>query len=141
MRLSGSRHDVRMLVASIVLITLALVAYTTGVWAEHRSGTLKWWHVIAFGVGLTCDASGTTVMAVTAVSGAPTHVDRNPLLEGVMATTGTLAIALMALHLGWAIVTMIRNNEATRRRFHQFSLVVWSIWLVPYVTGMLAAML
>jgi hypothetical protein len=40
MRLSGSRHDVRMLVASIVLITLALVAYTTGVWTEHRSGTL-----------------------------------------------------------------------------------------------------
>jgi len=58
-----------------------------------------------------------------------------------MATTGTLAIALMAVHLGWAIVTMIRNNEASRRRFHRFSLVVWSIWLIPYVTGMLAAML
>jgi hypothetical protein len=26
-------------------------------------------------------------------------------------------------------------------RFHRFSLIVWSIWLVPYVTGMLAAML
>ena len=48
---------------------------------------------------------------------------------------------MVALHLGWAIVTMIRNNEATRRRFHKFSLVVWSIWLVSYITGMLAAML
>jgi hypothetical protein len=33
---------------------------------------------------------------------------------------------------------MVRNNDAARRRF---SLIVWSIWLVPYVTGMLAAML
>jgi uncharacterized repeat protein (TIGR03987 family) len=130
-----------MLAASIVLITAALVAYTTGVWAEHRSGTLKWWHVVAFGVGLTCDASGTTMMAVTAATGVHTRVDRNPVLAGVMATTGTLAILLMALHLAWAIVTMVRNNDAARRRFHKFSLVVWSIWLVPYVTGMLAAML
>ena len=130
-----------MLVASIVLITLALVFYTTGVWAEHRSGTLHWWHVISFGVGLTCDASGTTIMAVTVAEGTATHVDRNPLLAGIMATTGTVAIVLMAVHLAWAIVTMIRNNEATRRQFHKFSLVVWSIWLVPYITGMLAAML
>ena len=130
-----------MLVAAIVLITLALAFYTTGVWAEHRSGTLRWWHVIAFGLGLTCDASGTAVMTVTAISHAHTNVDKNPLLAGVMATTGTLALALMALHLVWAIITMVRNNEASRKRFHRFSLVVWSIWLIPYVTGMLAAML
>jgi uncharacterized repeat protein (TIGR03987 family) len=130
-----------MLVAAIVLITLALAFYTTGVWAEHRSGTLRWWHVIAFGLGLTCDASGTAVMTVTAISHARTNVDKNPLLAGVMATTGTLALALMALHLVWAIITMVRNNEASRKRFHRFSLIVWSIWLIPYVTGMLAAML
>lgn len=130
-----------MLTASIVLITSALVAYTTGVWAEHRSGTLKWWHIVAFAVGLTCDASGTAMMAATAASGEVTRVDRNPVLASIMATTGALALALMALHLGWAVVTMIRNNEASRRRFHRFSLVVWSVWLIPYVTGMLAAML
>ena len=66
-----------MLTASIVLITSALIAYTTGVWAEHRSGTLRWWHVVAFGAGLTCDASGTAMMAVTAASHAATRVDRN----------------------------------------------------------------
>ena len=107
-----------MLAASIVLITAALIAYTTGVWAEHRSSTLTWWHVIAFGVGLTCDASGTTMMAVTAATGVHTRVDRNPALAGIMATTGTLAILLMALHLAWAIVTwcaatMRRGNGST----------------------------
>jgi uncharacterized repeat protein (TIGR03987 family) len=130
-----------MLVSAIVLITLALVFYTTGVWAEHRNGTLHWWHVIAFGLGLTCDASGTAVMTVTAMSHAHTSVDKNPLLAGIMATTGSLALSLMALHLVWAIITMVRNDEASRKRFHRFSLIVWSIWLVPYVTGMLAAML
>lgn len=126
---------------SIILITLALIAYTTGVWAEHRGGTLKWWHVVAFGVGLTFDAAGTAFMASIAASGTTTRVANNPLLGGIMATTGALAIALMAIHLVWAIVTMIRNDEVSRNRFHTFSLVVWSIWLVPYVTGMLAGML
>lgn len=129
------------LTTSIILITLALVAYTTGVWAEHRSGTLKWWHVVAFGVGLTFDAAGTAVMGSIAASGATTRVSSNPVLGGIMATTGTLAIALMAFHLAWAILTMVRGNEVARKRFHKFSLVVWSIWLIPYITGMLAGML
>ena len=130
-----------MLTASIVLITSALIAYTTGVWAEHRSGTLRWWHVVAFGAGLTCDASGTAMMAVTAASPMPRPASIATPCWPASWRRRALALALMALHLGWAIVTMIRNNEATRRRFHKFSLVVWSIWLVPYITGMLAAML
>jgi len=54
-----------------------------------------------------------------------------------MAATGTLTLALMALHLGWAIATTRPLGDASTK----FSLVVWSIWLVPYITGMLAAML
>lgn len=125
---------------SIVLITLALIAYTTGVWAERRQGTLAWWHVVAFAVGLACDAAGTFMMARTAMAGASATADMNPVLTAIMAWTGTLAIILMALHLGWAIATMVRGNEAAKTRFHRFSVVVWAIWLIPYISGMLAGM-
>lgn len=129
-----------MLPSAIILISLALVAYTIGVWAERRSGHLRWWHVAAFAVGLTADITGTAAMARIAAGGGPTGVDQNPLLAQIMATTGAVALVLMALHLVWAVVTMIRDRPGEKGTFHRFSLAVWSVWLVPYGTGMAAAM-
>ena len=48
-----------MLVPAIVLITLALVFYTIGVWTERAQKLLKPWHAVFFGLGLAADASGT----------------------------------------------------------------------------------
>ncbi len=56
-----------------------------------------------------------------------------------MAITGTLALALMAFHLGWAIIVLRRNRLNELQRFHQFSIVVWSIWLIPFIAGAVAA--
>jgi hypothetical protein len=36
---------------------------------------------------------------------------------------------------------MVRNREPELLKFHRFSVVVGAIWLVPYITGMLSAML
>ena len=129
-----------MLVLAIVLISLALVFYTLGVWAERRSGELQWWHVAAFAAGLAADVSGTVVMAMIANRGGPTGIEQSPVLAQAMAATGGLALVLMALHLGWAVVTMLRDRADERRIFHRFSIVVWTIWLIPYFTGMAAAM-
>ena len=38
-------------IASFTLITLALVFYTLGVWAERVARDLKRWHVVAFWTG------------------------------------------------------------------------------------------
>ena len=51
-----------MLVPAIVIITLALVFYTVGVWGERVQGTLKPWHAGMFALGLACDATGTWLM-------------------------------------------------------------------------------
>ena len=48
--------------AAVVLINLALVFYTLGVWAERIRRTLLPWHVVAFWTGLFFDASGTLAM-------------------------------------------------------------------------------
>ena len=130
-----------MLALAIVLITLALVAYTVGVWAERRSGELRWWHVAAFGLGLAADVSGTLAMSSIANGSDVTQQISDGFLTGLMAVTGALALALMALHLAWAVVVMLRNRVAEKRTFHRFSVIVWAIWLVPYFSGMAAAML
>jgi uncharacterized repeat protein (TIGR03987 family) len=54
--------------------------------------------------------------------------------------TGALAIVLMAIHALWATLTLLSRQENALRSFHRFSLLVWSIWLIPFFSGMVMAM-
>ena len=134
-----------MLALAIALISLALLAYTAGVWTEHRTGLLRPWHVATFAVGLTFDATGTWVMSRLAGQTAATgqSVSSSELggaLSSGMAVTGAAALGLMAAHLGWALVVLWRGRPRELAAFHTLSLGVWGVWLVPYVTGMAASM-
>lgn len=129
-----------MLSLSIALITAALVFYTVGVWTEHRAGSLSWRHLALFAAGLVFDASGTFAMSRIAAAGGSSTMSTGPL-TAVMAVTGGLALFLMAAHLIWGIVVLIRNRPQELATFHRLSLGVWTLWLLPYVTGALSAAL
>ncbi len=109
-----------MFILSTVLITLALVFYTVGVWAERLQGELKWWQVGAFALGFAADVRGTVLMSVIAASDGPSGLEGNPVLAELMAVSGAAALALMGLHLIWALIVMIRNRPAEKRAFHKF---------------------
>jgi uncharacterized repeat protein (TIGR03987 family) len=109
---------------------LALVAYSTGVWAERLAGELRPWHLTAFWVGLASDTWGTDQMFHLA---AGWHLSLH-------AVTGAIALALMAVHAVWALVVILHQGPEARARFHRISVTVWAIWLVPFVTGALIAM-
>lgn len=131
-----------MLPSAIIFISAALVLYTIGVWAEHLRKTLRWSHVVFFGLGLACDITGTELMRRIAASGDATFSGSTAgVLTAIMAVTGFIALVLMAVHFLWAVWVMIRGTEAARATFHRFSLIVWIIWLVPYFTGMAGSML
>ncbi len=115
-----------LLTIAIVFITCALGLYTVGVWAERIRGRLQWWHAIVFWLGVACDTTGTSAMAVIAGG------LFSSTLHGV---TGVAAIALMFFHAAWATVVLARRNERMIRRFHRFSLFVWCVWLVPMLGG------
>ena len=123
-----------MLLPAIILITLALVFYTIGVWAERAQKVLKGWHAVFFGLGLAADASGTYLMSLIANESRAAGVEQS-ILTQIMAVTGVIALLLRAVHLLWAVVVLVRDREAEKHRFHRFSVVVWAIWLVPYLTG------
>lgn len=126
-----------MLAGTVVLITCALVFYSIGVWSEKKAKVLKPWHVIMFFCGLACDMSGTFLMSRIAASG--TSIG-NSSLNAIMEWTGGLALALMLIHAVWALVTLLRKRDNELRTFNKFSLAVWCVWLIPFVTGMLAPM-
>lgn len=129
-----------MLLPAIILITLALVFYTIGVWAERAQKVLKAWHAVFFGLGLAADASGTYLMSLIANESRAAGVEQG-ILTQIMAVTGVIALVLMAVHLLWAVVVLVRDREAEKHRFHRFSVVVWAIWLVPYLTGAIGSSL
>jgi len=128
-----------MLIPAIVLITAALVFYTIGVWSEHRQRVLKWWHTAFFALGLACDASGTYFMSQLSGSGTAESTGLASVLTTIMVITGALALVLMALHLIWAVIVLLRKRDAELKRFHKLSLIVWAIWLVPYFAGAIGA--
>ena len=59
---------------------------------------------------------------------------------GVHGITGLIAIILMMLHAVWATAVLVRRDEKAARSFHRFSLIVWMIWLVPFILGMIMGM-
>lgn len=127
----------KLLLFATITITMALVFYTIGVWSERRAGTLKRWHVVTFWLGLLFDTTGTLAMERIARSlGSNINVSSFNF-HGI---TGGIAIALMVFHAIWATRVIIKQDESKKAVFHKFSIVVWTIWLIPYFLGMFMGM-
>jgi uncharacterized repeat protein (TIGR03987 family) len=116
---------------AIISITLALFFYTIGVWSEKIQGELKRWHLAIFWLGLIFDTLGTTLMSKIAGSGFELN------FHGI---TGLLAIVLMLSHALWATVVLVKNHDKAKANFHKFSIAVWIIWLIPYISGAIFGM-
>jgi len=121
-----------MLVYAIVSISLALVFYTVGVWSEKLQGTLKKWHLCLFWIGFVFDTLGTTLMGQLA----------NDVLKlNFHSVTGVAAIVLMLIHAVWATIVLTKNDQKQKINFHKFSILVWFVWLIPYLSGMIIGMI
>ena len=123
-------ENVPFLGTAIVSMTLALIFYSLGTWAERVQKMLKLWHIVCFCLGLTADSFGTAVMADVAGG-------KMDLLHG---STGMLALILMAVHAMWAILTYWRGSLRAKQNFSKFSVFVWAFWLIPYVLGIFLGM-
>jgi uncharacterized repeat protein (TIGR03987 family) len=116
-----------MVMVAIIFINLACLFYTIGVWSEKFQKILKPWHMVVFWLGFVCDTIGTGAMGERA--GGIFQLN----FHGI---TGMSAILLMLFHAVWATIVIVKNNEKMKLDFHKFSIVVWIIWLVPMVSGM-----
>ena len=99
-------------------------------WSERFAGRLKGWHLALFWAGLAADTLGTSLMKRIA----------GGVVLNFHGATGLAALFLMTLHTVWATVVLIRRDERSVQGFHKFSLIVWLLWLVPFVTGVVIGM-
>ena len=116
---------------AVIVINLALLFYSIGVWSERIQGRLKIWHTVFFWLGLVCDTWGTGMM-FDFVGG---------MSYDIHGVSGLLAIILMFVHAIWATLVLLRKDEKMIVNFHKFSIFVWLVWLIPYFSPMVVVML
>ena len=108
-----------------ILFTVAFFFYTLGVWAERFAKRLKPWHAVAFFLGVVADTIATALMAA--------------YTEGVLISAhsiiGMLGLILMIIHFFWAVMVLRKNDEKALTSFHRFSVFVWGVWMVAYLSG------
>jgi len=117
--------------SAVIIINLALLFYSIGVWSERIQGRLKVWHTVFFWMGLVCDTWGTGMM-FEFVGGMSFDV------HGI---SGLLAIVLMLVHAIWATYVLLKKDEKMIVSFHKFSIFVWLVWLIPYFSPMALRMM
>lgn len=54
--------------------------------------------------------------------------------------TGLAAILLMLFHAVWATIVLIKKDTKMMTTFHKLSVIVWFIWLIPYISGLIYGM-
>lgn len=113
--------------AAVSLMVAAFAFYSIGVWSAVLSRRLKPWHAGMFWLGFTADTVGTDLMRRLA----------GGFQWSFHAATGVVALSLMLIHAGWATAVLRQGQEQALRTFHRRSVVVWCIWLIPFVTGLL----
>ena len=112
--------------AALLLMLAAFTFYSIGVWSERFAGFLRPWHTVMFWIGFLCDTSGTEAMPVAMWK----------LSSNRPTICRIAALLLMFAHAAWATIVLARRDERSIRTFHRISVVVWAIWLVPFVTGL-----
>ena len=117
-----------MLMVAMLFIFAACIVYTVGVWSEKIQKKLLPWHVVVFWLGFVCDTIGTGAMGK--MVGSIIQLNFHGL-------TGLVAILLMLFHAIWATIVIVKKKEKQILTFHKFSFIVWIIWLIPMITGMI----
>ena len=93
---------------------------------------LKPWHVVAFWTGFLFDLLGTWMMH---------RIAEKPFdITEPHTFTGQVALWVMLAHAIWATYAVRKGSESARKKFHRYSLIVWLIWLIPYIGGMYMGM-
>ncbi|PCJ31426.1 MAG: TIGR03987 family protein [Gammaproteobacteria bacterium] len=119
-----------LIIYAVILFTAALFFYTVGVWSERIGKRLKSWHVNFFLLGVLTDASATWLM----------FENLGYIKFTAHTVSGFIALFLMIYHYFWALIVLKRNNEQQLTSFHKFSIFVWGVWMISYLSGMVLGM-
>ena len=116
----------KIILLSVISICAALLFYTAAVWWNFFTKRLKGAQAVLLALGLVTDIAATSGMAASV---------KGEMRWDLHTLSGYTALALMFLVTVVGGYAVLKDNEPLRRRFHTFSLPVWFIWMISWVTG------
>ena len=119
-----------LILTGAIFFTLALIFYSVGIWNDYVHKKLKKWHIVMFGCGVITDTIATLCMYF--------HVGH--LIFTAHSIAGFLGLFLMIFHFSWAFIAIRNNDIELQKTFHRFSILVWSFWMISYISGLYLGM-
>ena len=121
-----------MLIYATIVISLTLELYTISVWSEKIQHDLKRWHVYMFWLALLFDIIGIALMSYIS--------DSNLFNLSFHGISGVTTVTLMSIHAVWATIVRVKGDAAKRKNFTKYSVFVWFVWLIPFISGGIISM-
>ena len=125
--LSGEFNESVLL--SILAFTMALLCYTGGVLLERKVSMMKPWILAIFWLGLAFEVCGAIPMF--------RRSEGNITVHGII---GAIGLSLIILHNMGATLAVMKGWDVMLKLFPKFSTLVYVIWVVAFITGMIAGM-
>jgi len=114
---------------SILAFTMALLCYTGGVLLEKKVGMMKPWILMIFWLGLAFEVCGAIPMFRRSGENITSH--------GIV---GAIGLLLIILHNTGATLAVMGGWDVILKLFPKFSTLVYVIWVIAFITGMVAGM-
>ncbi len=114
------------LLLGVISVTLALFLYTYSVFNARRHG-LQLRHLATFGTGLAADIWGTSRMI---------FANPHPQWASPHAWIGIAGVLGMGYHFYLALRAAVSGRAGSANRiFHRVSLIIYTLWVIAWLSG------
>lgn len=120
------------LILGSVIVTLALIAYSLGIFNEQRKRVLKWNVLVFLGLGLLFDISGTACMIIGSTNSPFTF-------HGFIGYTALLAMLVDNVLL-WNLKSKKGIGATVAQALHLYSRFAYIWWVFVYMSGFFRSM-
>ena len=121
------------LIVGTIIVTLALLAYSIGVFTEQKKKTISKRVLLFLTIGLTLDVTATICM-ITGSTNSPFT------FHGFIGYTGLLAM-IIETTLAYRFKMKNGSTAVVSKGLHFYTLFAYILWVAVYITGSLLVML
>lgn len=121
-----------MLIFALVFTIIAFIFYTVAVWETKKTNTINNKQLAFFWLGVILVTISLFFMS-----------QLNMDVQGSMFHKffGYLSILLMFVHTIFATIVVKFEREDLSKKFYEYSLIFWGLWLIPFISGMMLGMM
>lgn len=119
-----------MLTNAIIISVLSAAAYTLGVWTLSKNKKLKALQLLLFWLAFCGNAAGAGLLRLAVGEG-------SGFLFRLRSVCIIISVVILFVHAVWATALMSIPEDKSMRIFLRDSKLVWKIWLIFFLPGVI----